>query len=261
MRFRIERWGGDKERLWESVKDAQRREGVVIRCVSSESGGETQELVRPSKTKAEREVERLHLQLDKVALKRDETKKEMEILLWREKLVELATARAESLDECGWDQRLCFGDEEYAEYGPGVLESYEEEHAHQEDEMQVDGAQEVGEWWCRGKKKCERHAGYVLMCCALVCIDLLWNRWQKLRQAEVQVERETIETVLSKLTSQEREIRKLIEDASESKPTPQPPALPVPLQPLNGKGIPNGVVKQRPNADGLKKGKKRKEME
>lgn len=159
MRMRIERWGGDKERLWESVKVAQRREGTVIRCITTEAGEEIQEVVRPSKTKADREIERLNSQLDKVAHQRDATKKDLDILLWREKLVELATTRAETLDDCGWDQRLCFGDEEYAEFGPGVLESYEEEHASLEDEMHVDGAQEAGEWWCRGKKKCERHAG------------------------------------------------------------------------------------------------------
>lgn len=159
MRFRIEQWGGDKERLWESVKDAQRPEGVVIRCTPGEAGNEVQELVRPLKSKAEREIERLNAQLDKVARQRDEVKVDSDILLWREKLVELATARAEREDECGWDQRLCFGDEEYAEFGPGVLESYEEENSNQEDGMQVDGVQEAGEWWCRGKKKCERHAG------------------------------------------------------------------------------------------------------
>ncbi|THH34070.1 hypothetical protein EUX98_g59 [Antrodiella citrinella] len=239
MRLRIERWGGDKERLWESVKDAQRREGVVVRC---EAENDVQEVVKPTKSKTEREMEILNHSLDKVALQRDETKQELEVVLWREKLVALATARADTLDECGWDQRLCFGDEEYAEFGPGVLESYEEEAAHEGDEMQVDGAQEVGEWWCRGKKKCERHAG-----------------WQKLRQAEVKFEMDTIEEVLSKLTAQEREIRKQIEDVLESES--RTAAIPVPvLQPLNGQGYSNGVVKQKTNTDGVKKGKKRKEM-
>ena len=62
----------------------------------------------------------------------------------------------------------------------------------------------------------------------------------------------------TKLTSQEREIRKRIEDVQETK-TAAPAS--VPLQPLNRKGIPNGVVKQKSQVDGLKKGKKRKEME
>ncbi|KAH8102627.1 hypothetical protein BXZ70DRAFT_929278 [Cristinia sonorae] len=164
MRMRIDQWGGDKGRLWESVRDAQRREGLVIRCIGGDSENGIQEVVRPSKTKLDREMERLHAQLDKVARKRDETKKELDIVLWREKLVELASARAETVDDCGWDQRLCFGDEEYAEFGAGVLESYEEENEHAtavDDEMQVDSQVEAGEWWCRGRKKCERHAGCV----------------------------------------------------------------------------------------------------
>lgn len=70
-------------------------------------------------------------------------------------------------------------------------------------------------------------------------------------------ERETIEGVLSKLTLQEREIRKRIEDVLDSSSRAALVA-PVPLQPLNGKGLPNGVVKQK---DVLKKGKKRKEVD
>jgi COMPASS component SPP1 len=81
------------------------------------------------------------------------------VILWRERLTELASERAEKLDICGWDQRLCFGDEEWADFGAGVLETYEEKLESGES-MSVDAAAEGdGEWWCPGKKKCDRHAG------------------------------------------------------------------------------------------------------
>ena len=77
-----------------------------------------------------------------------------------------AVERAERVGKCGWDQRLVFGDEEVAEFGDQVWESYENEGEgagakEGADAMDVDGdAQaEEGEWWCTGKKKCERHNG------------------------------------------------------------------------------------------------------
>ena len=47
---------------------------------------------------------------------------------------------------------------EPGEFGAEVLQSYEspKDEAGGGDAIQVDG---TGEWWCRGKKKCERHAG------------------------------------------------------------------------------------------------------
>lgn len=172
MQLRMKVWTGDKALLWESVKHAEKREAVVIRCVSSEGSATLvngnhsprafpsdtlQEIVRPTKTKSQKEAQRLQALLDKVAGRRDEIKKDLEVVLWREKLLELATERAASVEQCGWDQRLCFGDEDYAEYGPGVLETYEDEVGKADDGMQVDGAEET--WWCVGKKKCDRHAG------------------------------------------------------------------------------------------------------
>ena len=90
-------------------------------------------------------------------MRRDALKREEENLVWRDNLIRLAVARADTTGECGWDQRLCFGDDEVAEYGSEALQSYyaaNEEAS--EDAMQVDSS---GEWWCRGKKKCDRHAG------------------------------------------------------------------------------------------------------
>ncbi len=171
MQIRISEWGGDKAALWEAVKDAEKREAVVVRCrldSDAENGtiqgvgrhGPAFEVVKPTMTKAQRELDRLNGELDKIARKRDELKGGEEIILWREKVVDLAAARADVVQQCGWDQRLCFGDTEVVEFGADVLETYEEEQAREvkedEDAMQVD---EVNEWWCKGKKKCDRHAG------------------------------------------------------------------------------------------------------
>ncbi|KAH9946655.1 hypothetical protein B0H21DRAFT_693343 [Amylocystis lapponica] len=256
MQLRIDAWGGDKRRLWESVKDAEKREGVVVR-VKEESkselqpGGQTimpaversSEVVMPSKTKGEWKMARLHAQLGKIAESREELKKDMEVVVWREKLLELATARADNVNECGWDQRLCFGDEECAEFGAEVLESYEELEAAREDRdaMQVEGTTEEGEWWCKGKKKCDRHAG-----------------WQKLRFAEISFDKETKESALLKLTTQERDIRRQIEDVTDPKARTPVSSLPSPLQPLNGQASSASIPKAKLNGDSMKKGKKKK---
>lgn len=176
MQTKIRKWGGDKGSLWEAVKSADKREAVVVRCVldtdvavdeklrdhlvlKAESNTDARaEVVKPSKTRVQREIDRLHLLLARLADRRESLKKEEEVVLWRDRVVDLAVARADSVGECGWDQRLCFGDDEIAEFGAEVMQSYDgfrEDHGNG-DAMQVDGA---GEWWCRGKKKCERHAG------------------------------------------------------------------------------------------------------
>jgi COMPASS component SPP1 len=158
MKTNIDTWaknGGDKNKLWESVKHAERREGVVV-C--ADNGGTKKTMTKASKARVERDVERLNGQLDEVMQEREKMKKELDVVLWRARLVELAADRSDKVDECAWDQRLCFGDEEYAEFGNEVLASYDEKE--DEDAMQVDiTGTEEGEWWCRGKKKCERHAG------------------------------------------------------------------------------------------------------
>lgn len=164
MQTRIDVWakkGGKKDRLWESVKNAEKREGVVVLAddaAKMEVDGDDE--CKKPKGKVEREVERLNILLDQVVKLREEVKKGMEVVVWREKLLELATERAEQVGQCGWDQRLCFGDEEWSDFGAGVLESYEEVKG--EGDMQVDGAaEEDGEWWCPGKSLCDRHNGCV----------------------------------------------------------------------------------------------------
>ncbi|KAI0322727.1 hypothetical protein OF83DRAFT_1161093 [Amylostereum chailletii] len=247
MQMRITVWtdnGGDKDRLWESVKNAERREGVVISAqlangqLDGSANGKASKpssvpgIVKPSKTKVTRELERLHAQLNGVVQKREEMRKEMDAVVWREKVTDLAIRRADAV-------------EELVEFGVGVLESYDVGEAPRAtDAMQLDGPVEEPVWWCSGKKKCDRHAG-----------------WQKLRSAEVQFEKEMKEQALQKLTTREREIRKRVEDISEPHArlpaaTANPPSSPTrPL--LEPKPVANGVSRSRPNGDS-KKGKKKK---
>ena len=171
MQAKIDAWaanGGNKTKLWDSVKDADQREGVVI-AVDHMPDAKTEVKMevdmdqspamdtasgkkRSINKQKEREVAHLQSQLNKVAQLRDVMKSEMEVILWRATLTQLASERAEGLNECGWDQRLCMDDEEYTDYSASVLESY--------GNTQVSDDQESNEdWWCRGKRKCDRHAG------------------------------------------------------------------------------------------------------
>lgn len=171
MRARIARWeisGGARDLLWDSVKNAAKREGVVV-C--AETNGTSlskmdvdgqKPLDSAAKRRSEREIARLNARLEEVVKEREFMKRELDMVVWREKVVELASERAGKMDECGWDQRLCFGEEEWVDFGPEVLESYEEERVKMEsgsDPAPPDATSVHGEWWCTGKKKCRRHAG------------------------------------------------------------------------------------------------------
>lgn len=187
MQTKIEAWtagGGHKTKLWETVKDADAREGVTTAFpmvkkpatvkTEAEADGDikltdgTLHDTKPgshvdgpattvkkglSKQK-ERELSRLRKELEKVVDLRNSTKQELEIIEWRDSLIKLATQRSEEVGECGWDQRLCMDDEEWIEVGPAILENYDGQ------DQQDDELESLGEWWCRGKKRCDRHAGY-----------------------------------------------------------------------------------------------------
>ncbi|KAI0374210.1 hypothetical protein BV20DRAFT_936099 [Pilatotrama ljubarskyi] len=257
MQRRIDGWGGDQAVLWASVRDVKQREAVVVKVhvVREEPAGplkpeqrttgpgqlvtEHHEVQKPTKTQRERAVARLQAELLKIAPKREALKQELEVFLWRQKLLELAAARAERVQECGWDQRLCFDEDEYAEYAAGVLETYEEDHA---DAMQVDGTGlEDGAWWCRGKKKCQRHSG-----------------WQKLRASEIEFDLELKEKAMAALTTQERDIRRQLEDVISLESRRTIVSLPnVPLQPMNGHRQANGSGKPKANGTSHKKGKQK----
>ena len=164
----FEKGGGDRKKLWETVKHAEKREGVVV-CVEDgvkmdEEGAcknDMRNVTRTTKARVQWDVERLNGQLDQVVQEREKLKKELDLVLWRTRLLDFATERSEKVDECAWDQRLCFGYEEYADFGMEALTTYEAKDTEEgEDAMRVDSAgAEEGEWWCRGKKKCERHFG------------------------------------------------------------------------------------------------------
>lgn len=176
MQVHITHWenlGGARDRLWENVKNAAKREGVVV-CAKTNrasspgmdvdsNSSASKPLDSATKRRAEREVARLNARLEVAVKEHERMKRELDMVMWREKVVELASERAAKMDECGWDQRLCFGEEEWAEFGPEVLESYGEARVKVEsgdDAIPLDAASGMhGEWWCTGKKKCERHAG------------------------------------------------------------------------------------------------------
>ncbi|EJF66659.1 hypothetical protein DICSQDRAFT_164500, partial [Dichomitus squalens LYAD-421 SS1] len=259
MQRRIQGWGGDAAMLWASIQDTKQREGVVVKVQviggpnGFNTGGkhpgqavnsvaqEAHEVQRPIHTQRDRAIARLRAQLNKITPKREELKKELEVILWRQKLLRLAAARADRVDECGWDQRLVFDEEEYAEFAEGVFETYEESNSRSngtvDDPMHVDDAEEHGEWWCRGKKKCQRHAG-----------------WQKLRASEIECDMEMNERLMSQLTTEEREIRTQLEDVT-SAPV-RKLVMPGSLHPPNGHQGVNGT-KARPNGTSGKKGKQK----
>ncbi|KAF9531961.1 hypothetical protein CPB83DRAFT_848107 [Crepidotus variabilis] len=236
MQSRIDTWakkGGKTEKLWETVKSAEKREGVVVCKIQEELDDEDKDkmdvdeavngveksikpttpkhkVIPPSKPKIAREHERLDLLLASIVSKREEMQRGMELIVCRERLLQLASERAELVGQCGWDQRLCCDDDELGEMGSAVWETYEESEKRREKEdgqggdqeangdqeaesMDVDGNEE--QWWCPGKKVCDRHSG-----------------WQTIRYKEVSKEKEMKEEALAKLTTREREIRKRIED-------------------------------------------------
>lgn len=157
MQSRIDAWakkGGKKEELWESVKNSEKREGIAV-CVDEKVKSDLDKK-RKHQTKTDRETERLQGSLNQVLKMREEIKNSMELLVWRERLLQLASERAEHIDQCGWDQRLCFGEEEWQDYGVGVLESYD---VKDESGNQVEDGEDDPEWWCPGQKSCKRHNG------------------------------------------------------------------------------------------------------
>lgn len=233
MRRRIDAYtvkGGSREVLWSKVKDAERREGVVVHCQTG--------AVMKSKTKAEREIERLAGPLEAVGKARAGLRRAMECVLWRERVWELACQRAEAGgDICGWDQRLCFGEEEWEEWGDGVEESYA-----------ADADDTDAEWWCSGPKDCEQHRG-----------------WQSIRQDDINNEKTKGEEAIMKLTTKEREIRKQMEDLIGAESTDiDRDAKPGPLKSngkvinVNGNGVKNVKGKVKVNGDDKKTLKRKK---
>ncbi|KAG6850517.1 hypothetical protein H0H93_012518 [Arthromyces matolae] len=234
MQMRVDVWakkGGAKEKLWETVKDAEKREGVVV-CALKPLDAEV-DIKQENKSKTEREIGRLNGLLDSVVRLREDIKKEMESVLWREKLLELATARAEETDDCGWDQRLCYGDDQCVELGEEALESYNAQNG-------ISTTDSI--WWCSGNKACDRHAG-----------------WQAMRIKDVCKEKEKKNDALSNLTMRERDLRKRMEDILDPHGRNCNDSADKSSLKVSATKSSNGHVKGKTNGDTTaKKGKKRK---
>lgn len=142
MRRRIQCFqakGGDVGIIRDQVQNAERRDGYVVPLAEG--------LVVKSKSQRQREMEKLHAQLATVSTQRDTVKHSIDQLLMRERLLEMALDRSDSKrDQCGWDQRLCFGEDEWDAYGEELLENYIETG---------------DEWFCDLSHDCRRHEGYV----------------------------------------------------------------------------------------------------
>jgi len=184
MQSRIDNWakkGGKTDKLWDSVKHAEKREGVVVvveqeikvngacskmdvdesspgPCTNQETKAATkQRPLAPSRTRVEKETDRLNGVLEGVNKLREEVKKGLEIVVLRKQVLEHAAERAEEVGQCGWDQRLTLDDEEWAEIGESVLESYGAKEEEQDEPMDLDQ-----QWWCDVAGKCERHGECVV---------------------------------------------------------------------------------------------------
>lgn len=253
MQSKIGTWtkkGGKKDKLWDQVKNAGKKQGGVIDHSKPSSKSRSQQAqakttVHPldrslspapsskipnsicsydvinlssslmtssqynalTSAPAESTLQKLNASLKKIVQLREEVKRSIDVVVWREKLLSLANERAERVTLCGWDQRLCLGDEEVepdSETGVGVLESYDVEVEREQAGMDGDVAMDeyederFGEWWCPGLVKCHRHAG-----------------WQALRSKDLGLEKRSKEDALEKLTTRERDIRRRIEDTEE----------------------------------------------
>ncbi|TFK30481.1 hypothetical protein FA15DRAFT_662439 [Coprinopsis marcescibilis] len=282
MQTRIDSYakkGGKKDKLWDGVKHADKREGVVVKleetnCNGTEvSTGKLEKAAKgdsphstslaallkpakPVKSKANRECDRLKLVLADITKMQDEVRKGIEIISWRERLLALATDRSETVSQCGWDQRLCFGDEEWADdFGQNILESYESFDRMDVDENQRTSSAEETKWWCLDDSACARHVG-----------------WQVTRYKDISKEKEKREEALSKLEAREQEVRRQLGEMFN----PVAPGQKRPIgsktsaasaNAVKGQGpfalsnsrLPNGHSKHKAvSSDTAKKGKKRK---
>ncbi|EGO04679.1 hypothetical protein SERLA73DRAFT_68353 [Serpula lacrymans var. lacrymans S7.3] len=173
MEKRLLEWDGKDGRghkLWDRVRFIAHFEGVSGRL--HEGAAAVENLAYGKLKSTAKCIELLSSRLKQVVRDKEITKRDMEVVMWREKLVGLAAKRAEKFDQCGWDQRLCFGEEEWASLGEEALQSYDEEYediSSKEQHCADDGACDSDaagntsrpEWWCSRRIKCDRHVGLV----------------------------------------------------------------------------------------------------
>ncbi|KAL1707361.1 hypothetical protein EV121DRAFT_255979 [Schizophyllum commune] len=206
MRARIENWersGGNAGKLWDSLKHADRSEGVVMRVEQvQEKPTEPPlcktEVIKPVVPKAERDIQHLTKALDEIANLRENLERGMEVVRYREKLLDLAIGRQSRLQSehkhiCGWDMRMCFGDDDWMAMAEEVWDSYEDDE---------EGDQQQQDWWC-DIQKCTRHAG-----------------WADTRETELLIEKNSKRAALSNLATRERALRQRLEDLLEAQHSP-----------------------------------------
>lgn len=217
MQLRIGEWtaqGGDKDQLWQTIKNAERREGVVVLA------GTDQGLAEDWDERAKRETKGMEAVLERILKTREQIEQGMDALANRERLLDLAILRAEEINQCGWDHRLCFGDDEWSHCGD-IWTNY----GHPEDPSKQDDPDK--QWWCTGHPDCKRHVG-----------------WQMLRRGEMGRERVMKQKALENLTKREREVRGRIEDALDPQTRIRNQTIKVPL----GENTPSALSTQ-PNGE------------
>lgn len=144
------------------------------------------------------QLDTLNVMLAKIDAERDTVQRSLHLVNARDRVIRRAAIRGDTRGTCGWDERLLLGDVEWEVF---VAEGRAE----------TDDGEESDEWFCTGKRKCDRHAG-----------------WQRLRAAEVEAElavkvrphyfadafslKAVQNDLLDKLAKREQEIRECIQE-------------------------------------------------
>lgn len=198
MRAKIARSGKDLNEIWPLVRHAKKREGVSVeylhdgsyasKRIKLENGEDDGKIVkttlngtksnvpstkvRPWTNGDKIRLEALKHNLGAIRSSRDKFKLELEYVMTRRRLLDLAVERA-SDRFCGWDTRLEMGDHEWARWIIGV-EGKKALYSNQGEDEDDDGESENSgkmSWLCHGPIECPRH-----------------NGWKTVRDLELQME-------------------------------------------------------------------------
>ncbi|KIM24052.1 hypothetical protein M408DRAFT_331973 [Serendipita vermifera MAFF 305830] len=219
-------------RLWRGVKDARKRDAVVVpasqRVQSSTQSSPADIKVPPQRTDAEKlaaSLIELSNELENLTNDTHMRSRELEFILARGRLARLAiqwSDKSENVTRCCFDSRILLEGAEWEEWvegvGRAVLEGTMDAsgtvglsaHAgraafvdgngngtgeEEELRLEMDAADSP---WCDGRRKCERHFG-----------------WQKLCMAEFELNKGTKELALQGLAGKERDVRTRIEQIQD----------------------------------------------
>ncbi|KAG8925768.1 hypothetical protein FRC02_009438 [Tulasnella sp. 418] len=187
------------DRLYESnaIRSAKRREGLVSLVEKSRLGSEDAQ--RDAKhEEEERTLTRLRKIINDLGSQRRGKMRKVAALDARLILLEVAAKRTESQGfegRCGYDTRIGKDEGEWEDWvesedGRKAFEGFGETEEDAEMERE-----ELKKWICEGRKKCERHSG-----------------WQKLKRADIELERDVLQRAIQKLKTRERDLRTRVED-------------------------------------------------